>query len=68
MTKQAEQAIARSISHNEIVHIEANPASAEYLEIAEASDDSVDTGGMVEFWGERDGDTWRVHVRTWPQD
>lgn len=69
MNTVAASAIERSISHNEIVHIEANPASEEFLALSAASDDSVDTGGMIEFWGtDDDGNKWRVHVRTWPRD
>lgn len=64
----AQNAILRSLTQGEIAHIEANPASKEYLALSAASAGSVDTGSMVEFWGTRDGDAWRVHVRIWPQD
>lgn len=60
----AEQAIARSISHNEIVTIEHNPQIAEILQ--RDCEGSVDnsTYGVVEYWGTiEDGSEWRVHMR-----
>ncbi len=66
MNKRAEQAIDRSVSHNEIVHITASEEIDAALE--EACDGSVLTQNgaglpMTEFWGKReDGEEWRVHT------
>ena len=60
----AEQAINQSVGKNEIVHLEANPASQVFVDLLCASDDSAASGGTVDFWGEN----WRVHVCTWPGD
>lgn len=52
--------IERSISHTEIAHA---PYAADLAEaLREASDDSVETERGLEYWGERDGDEWRVHL------
>lgn len=57
----ATHAIARSISHNEIVTIDATKEDVATL-IAEC-DDHVDAGDVHEYWGtDDDGNTWRVHV------
>ena len=61
----AEEAIERSISHNEIAYCEDTGENREYL-LAE-SDDHVDDGEVQEFWkNDEDSDTdmeWRVHIR-----
>lgn len=58
-------AIARSVSHNEIVTIPYSTEAADAL-WAEC-DDHVDARasyGVVEYWGTTDdGDEWRVHLR-----
>lgn len=65
----AKRAIERSVSHNEIVTIDADDYSAELVEYLESeSDGSADTtyerGDLLEFWGtDAGGDEWRVHVR-----
>ncbi len=57
-----EQAIYRSDSYTEVVTLEYSDARAEAL--LAASDDSVDAGRVVEFWGTSEaGDEWRVHLR-----
>lgn len=63
------QAIARSIVHNEIVHIEAGPvvARGELAEVHEAllaeCEDGADNDGVTEYWGTNEsGREWRVHV------
>lgn len=56
----AAQAIARSISHDEIVTIESSKEDLETL--LEACDDSVDSDRVWEFWGENEDGQWRVHV------
>lgn len=53
-------AIDRSISHDEIVHLDYSDVVAADL-LAEC-DDSVENGDVVEYWGERDGQPWRVHL------
>ena len=61
----AEEAIERSISHNEIAYCEDTGENREYL-LAE-SDYHVDDGEVQEFWkNDEDSDTdmeWRVHIR-----
>jgi hypothetical protein len=61
----ANEAIERSISHNEIAYCEDTEENREYL-LAE-SDDYVDAGEVQEFWkNDEDSDTdmeWRVHIR-----
>ena len=61
----ANEAIERSISHNEIAYCEDTGENREYL-LAE-SDDHVDAGEVQEFWkNDEDSDTdmeWRVHIR-----
>lgn len=67
---QVTKSIERSISHNEIVTIHADNR-AEYDSLCSAlsseSDDDVEhdtsEGRLHEYWGEHDGDDWRVHVR-----
>lgn len=64
----AHAAILRSISHNEIVHLDTLDmgcadahATIEHLEAA--CDDSAENDGVIEFWGtHEDGGEWRVHV------
>ena len=67
-TARVTAAIKRSVSHNEIVHIDACPADLQSLLLA--SDDSVEIRGdegvvdLIEYWGTTDdGDEWRVHAR-----
>lgn len=57
----ASQAIARSISHNEIVTLEYDETIAKHLR--ELSDDWVEANDRIEYWGTDDGDEWRVHLR-----
>lgn len=58
----AEQAIDRSISHTEIVTVDHDAETIEYLTIV--CDDHVDAGEVHEFWGIVEGrGEWRVHVR-----
>lgn len=63
------EAIARSISHTEIVTIVATDTK-EYERITTdllvACEDSAESNGVDEFWGTADGSEWRVHV-TKPQ-
>jgi hypothetical protein len=61
----ADQAIERSISHNEIVTIEWDAETESQLSME--SDDT--TGWMTEgdiatceFWGGDEGEEWRVHL------
>lgn len=62
MSHTAECAIARSISHTEIVTIDYD-ADAE-TDLLAACEDSVDAGEVTEYWGTDDeGREWRVHVR-----
>jgi photosystem II stability/assembly factor-like uncharacterized protein len=57
-----EQAIARSVSNNEIVHCEAAMVDIEALD-SEGSTDVVSQYGYVDVWGTTDaGDEWRLHV------
>ena len=61
-TMTAEQAIQRSISHNEIVHIAHDSEAVEALTVR--CDDHVEANEEHEFWGtDDDGNEWRVHVR-----
>lgn len=63
-----QQAIERSISHNEIVTL-ITYTREEYdalcAELRVKSDDHADRGydDVTEYWGTSDGDDWRVHVR-----
>lgn len=55
------QAIRDSIARDEIVHLEHDAAVVN--ELTALADDSADTAGEHEFWGEdNDGSSWRVHV------
>lgn len=57
----AEAAIARSISHTEIVTIDDEPGLRQVLRCL--CTDSVEAE-RAEFWGaDDDGQEWRVHVR-----
>lgn len=66
----AEQAIERSITHNEIVTIDSTKDDLEHL--LYECEDSVDANGVWEFWGSPRSDAmWRVHVKGpiwWAQD
>lgn len=56
-----EQAIARSTSHNEIVHLPWSGAAQNRLVVV--CEDWVDAGNVREFWGTDDeGDSWRIHL------
>ena len=56
----AKQAIARSITQNEIVKLEGDPA--ELIELKEHCEDWVQNEDVFEFWGTTAlGGTWRVH-------
>lgn len=64
MNKTAQDAIARSISHNEIVHVDFDQEAHEAL-IETAKEDGGDwtvNGDETEFWG-GPGQGWRVHMR-----
>ena len=53
--------IKRSISHNEIAHGKYDAETA--MELKSLSDDSVENGDVIEYWGtDDDGDEWRVHL------
>ena len=60
------EAIKRSISHNEIVHVdEPGLGEAIALDLYESCEGDAKraTDGVHEFWGEDcDGQSWRVHV------
>lgn len=63
-----ERAIARSISHNEIVYVDSSDAPAAGL-VSQLSEECEGealstTFSVHEFWGRNvDGEDWRVHVR-----
>lgn len=58
----ATRAIKRSVTHNEIVTVDASHEIEETL-TAEC-DDHVQNGLVHEFWGATvEGHEWRVHVR-----
>lgn len=59
----AATAIARSVSHTEIVTV---PWTAELeIDLLAACDDSADTTDVQEYWGtDEDGAEWRVHLDT----
>lgn len=61
---QVNQAIERSISHDEIVHLPWTAERAAYL--SRLSDDEARAVPVHEFWGEEDGETWRVHLDLLP--
>ena len=57
----SDNAIARSVSHGEIVTVEDEPGLQDALLCA--CDDHVSANDVHEFWGTTDdGDEWRVHV------
>lgn len=53
-------AIDVSIMRDCIAHLEYSEINEE--ELLEACDDYVDCGTHIEFWGEREGEPWRVHL------
>jgi len=57
------EAIGRSISHNEIVHLPWTQEREDELTALAGQEggDSVDTGEVYEFWGAA-GNAWRVHL------
>ena len=61
-TDRVNDAIARSISHNEIVRLPWSQAS--YDALRAACENYVDTHDHrgVQFWGTDEGDQWRVHL------
>jgi hypothetical protein len=58
-----ERAIKRSIAHTEIVTIVANDDGSVEALLYCACTGSVVGNDVSEYWGERDTDHWRVHVR-----
>ena len=60
MTMTAQQAIRQSIRQNEIVTLEYDATAMESL-LVECEDDA-ENGNVREFWGEADGNPWRVHM------
>lgn len=59
---KANQAIARSVSRNEIVTVDYDASVASEL-VAE-SENHVQGNDVTEFWGiTPTGDEWRVHMR-----
>ena len=61
----ADDAIARSISHDEIVHLDY--ASDIALDLRDVCDDSVTNDDVTEYWGHTEtGDAWRVHLYSGP--
>jgi len=63
-TDRVNDAIARSISHNEITKV---PYSTDaYQALRAAAEGWVDTRDHrgVQFWGSDEGDEWRVHLAT----
>jgi len=61
-SSRVDEAIERSISHNEIVTITAGPEAIDELSVR--ADDIVRVEPMFwEFWGTENGEPWRVHVR-----
>lgn len=62
-TQTVAAAIERSISHSEIVTIEAG-SQREAIESQLADECEGSTPDAGEYWGENlDGEKWRVHVR-----
>lgn len=58
-------AIARSVSHDEIVHLAASADESDALdtELICECDDRAKNDDVREYWGTTDaGDEWRVHV------
>lgn len=58
---EIDAAIARSISHNEIVTLD--HAEDLELELDLRADDSASTDAEIEYWGEEGRREWRVHLR-----
>ncbi len=59
--EKVDSLIARSIYHDEIVSVKWTQELEDELIIR--NDDSVEDGGVYQFWGEDDnGDDWRVHL------
>jgi len=56
----AQQAINRSISHSEIVTLDYDATALD--ELTSATRDYVTGNSRWEFWGEHDGNEWRVHM------
>lgn len=58
---KATDLIGRSISHNEIAHGKYDAETA--WELKSLSDDSVENGDVIEYWGTDDDEAeWRVHL------
>ena len=63
MNNAAKDAIARSVSHNEIVTIDYTDSDALQTLLVEG-DDWIEANGVAEYWGTTEsGSEWRVHVR-----
>lgn len=59
-------AIARSISHTEIVHVEVDDLEVAYLAVSVESDEcdrTTEDDGSVDVWGSCDGDAFRIRLR-----
>lgn len=61
----AEQAIDRSITHDEIVTIPETAAALAVLrgECDECAEGVGVDGDTNEYWGDEEGQAWRVHTR-----
>jgi hypothetical protein len=60
-TQAVSDAIARSVSRNEIVYLDHSDAAEEYL--SAECEDRAEGAELVEFWGiDCDGNEWRVHL------
>lgn len=64
--QEADDLIARSIEHDEIVSAKWTDELAD--ELSTRSDDWTTNGDVLEFWGEDSGDDWRVHLVKTPAD
>ena len=61
----ADDAIARSIHHNEIVHLDY--CSSLNMDLRDVCEDSRAHDDVTEIWGTtEDGDQWRVHLHSGP--
>ena len=62
----AEDAIRRSVSHNEHVHLIYDSGLA--IDLFAESDDEATVGPITEYWGTTDdGEEWRVSLHSGPQ-
>ena len=63
---EIKSAIARSISHTEIVHVEVDDLEEAYLSVsveADECDRATEDDGSVDVWGSCDGDDFRLRLR-----